>query len=135
MIKKFWNTFFYLSPVIISLLVYLLTSLKSKIDYSDTEFTISWAVATVAAGFILSNLPTDSNWLIKVKTNSGLFKRMSLFLMSPTLYGLIHYASNRVLQPVSDVISMISFTSYVATFVSVVFTFLLLLLIVVKVQD
>lgn len=134
MFRFFWNSLTYFSPLIISWLVWQFTNLNDHIKFSDTNFTISWSIATLLAGFILSNLPQDNKWVLKIKEFPGLFIRMSLFLMSPTIYGLTHYVLVQSIKP-SEFLNRFIFISYMATITSIAITVFFLGIIAYKLHE
>ncbi|WP_412471211.1 hypothetical protein [Halobacteriovorax sp. RT-2-4] len=133
--KKFWNTLTYFSPLLLSIVLWFWTSLPTKFKFNDTSFTVSWSISTLAAGFILSNLPQENNWIKKIKELPGVFKRLSLFLMSPTVYGLAHYLLSQLNDPQKIKYESLIFILYSSTIASVVFTILILGFIIHKVHD
>ena len=116
-----WNFLIYLSPLILSTLLWRFSSLQKTIEYKDTNFTMSWSIATLAAGLILSNLPQENKWVLRIKKTKGLFIRLSLFLMSPTIYGLIHYSLGQVKER-GCFLEPIYFISYISTLLSIILT-------------
>lgn len=134
--KALQNILIYLSPVWISALIVSLSRFSEKIDgVKDTSFTIAWSIATLAAGLILGNLPNENPWVIKIRKSKGVIARVSIFLMSPTIYGLIHYVFAKIKDGSYLCQTYLTSLFFLSTILSVLFTVFLLILIAIKVHN
>lgn len=133
--RIFWNFLTYASPLILAVLTFCWQGRELFSKYSDTTFTVNWAIATLAAGLILSNLPQENRWVTQLRALPGVFKRMSVFLMSPTVFGLLHYIVSRLsvnkLPHQEIVVSVL----YLSTLYSVLITVAFLIFIITKVSE
>lgn len=133
-LKVIWNILIYFSPIFFSWGIWQFSSLDTIVKFDDTNFTVSWSISTLAAGLVLSNLPQDNKWVFRIKKTPGLFVRLSLFLMSPTIYGLTHYVLSQTKNP-NEVVLRFMFITYAATILSIILSLLFFGIICYKLHD